>query len=119
MPGMQSIDWLMSARMPTICAMTKATIGRLFQLLVGPEVHGESDIAQLLGLDVEVLRGRLVDLKGRGILLGPYETGQVTTWKSWFPSVLATTEASERSGLRATSPVPLPREWWAGMWANE
>lgn len=86
---------------------------------MGPTVHPESEIAQLLGIDLPVLRARLVDLRARGILTGPYEDGPATTWKSWFPSVLATTEGSERSGLPATSAVPLRRAWWNGMWANE
>jgi hypothetical protein len=99
--------------------MTKPTIGRLFELLMGSEIRAESDVAQSLGVDPVVLRARLVDLRARGILLGPYEDGPKTTWKSWFPSVLATTEAAERSGLRATNPVLLRRTWWNGMWANE
>jgi hypothetical protein len=99
--------------------MMKPTIGRLLELLVGPTVHGESEIAQLLGVDGVVLRARLVDLKKRGILLGPYEDGPTTTWKSWFPSVQATTDASERSGLRASSAVPLRRAWWHDMWTTE
>ena len=102
-----------------ICAMKEPTIGRLFELLVGPTLLGESEIAQQLGLDGLVLRARLVDLRKRGILLGPYEDGPTTTWKSWFPSLRATTEASERSGLRASSLVPLRRAWWNAMWANE
>jgi hypothetical protein len=99
-------------------AMTKPTIGRLFQLLLGPTAHSDSEIARLLGIDLTVLHARLVDLKRRGILRGPFEN-EPTSWKSWFPSVLATTDASERSGLRATRPVPLRRAWWDGMWAND
>ena len=102
-----------------IFAMTKPTMARLFELLIGPVVHGESEIAKLLGLHGVVLRARLVDLKKRGIVAGPYDDGPTTTWKSWFSSVGATTEASERSGLRASSPVPLRRAWWNAMWANE
>ena len=94
-------------------------MSRLFELLAGPRVHAESEIAQLLDLDRVVLRARLVDLRARGILTGPFEDGQTTTWKSWFPSVQATTNASERSGLRATSHIPLRRAWWNEMWANE
>lgn len=97
----------------------KSSIGRLFELLMGPTAHTDSEIAQLLGVNVVALRARLVDLKKRGILMGPFEEGQTTTWKSWFPTLLATTEASERSGLPATRPVLLLRTWWDGMWANE
>jgi hypothetical protein len=104
---------------PYMQAMRKATIRRLFELLVGPEVHAESEIAQLLGLHPLVLRARLVDLKARGILTGPFEDGPTMTWKSWFPSVMASIDASERSGLRATSGIPLRRAWWNDMWANE
>jgi hypothetical protein len=99
--------------------MTKPTIGSLFELLMGPEVHAEPHMAQLLGVDLVVLHARLVDLRARGILMGPSEDGPTATWKSWFPSVLATTQASERSGLRSTSPIPLRRAWWNGMWANQ
>jgi hypothetical protein len=99
-------------------AMLKSTIGRLFELLLGPTVHTDSEMAQLLGVDLMVLQARLVDLRKRGILSGPFE-GQATTWKSWFPTVKATTEALERSGLQSTHSIPLGRAWWNGMWANE
>jgi hypothetical protein len=99
--------------------MMKPTIGRLFELLMGPAVHTELEIAQLLGLDLMVLRARLVDLGKRGILRGPFEGEHAVTWKSWFPTLNATADASERSGLRAASAVPLRRAWWDDMWANE
>ena len=98
--------------------MLKSTIGGLFELLMGPTVPTDSEIAQLLGVDPMVLQARLIDLRKRGILSGPFE-GQATTWKSWFPTVKATTEALERSGMLATHTVPLRRAWWNGMWANE
>jgi len=100
-------------------AMTKPTIGRLFELLTEPTVHTDSEIARLLDIDLVLLRARLVDLKSRGILTGPFEDGPRTTWRSWYPTLLATTAALERSGLRATRPVPLRRSWWDGMWADE
>ena len=99
--------------------MIPATIGRLFELILGPTVQTDAEIAQLLGVDLTALQARLVDLKRRGILRGPFEDGQATRWKSWFPTLQATTEALERSGLRATSSVSLRRAWWTGMWANE
>jgi hypothetical protein len=99
--------------------MVTSSIGRLFELLMGPTVHTDSEMAQLLGVDLMVLQARLVDLRKRGILSGPAEDGQTPTWKSWFPTLLATTEALERSGLHARSPVPSWRSWWNGMWANE
>jgi hypothetical protein len=102
-----------------IVPMTKSTIRGLFELLMGSDARAESDMAQALGVDFVVLRARWVDLKAREILRGPYEDGPTTTWKSWFPSVLARIEASERSGLRASSPVLLRRTWWRAMWANE
>jgi hypothetical protein len=98
--------------------MMKPTIGRLFELLMGPAVHTELEIAQLLGLDLMVLQARFVDLRKRGILRGPLEGEHATTWKSWFPTLIETTDALERSGLRAASAVPLRRAWWDGMWAN-
>ena len=96
-----------------------ATIGRLFELLLGPTVHTDAEIARLLGVDLIVLQARLVDLRKRGILSGPFEDGQATRWKSWFPTLQANTEALKRSGLRATSSVSLRRAWWNAMWANE
>jgi hypothetical protein len=97
--------------------MPNTTIAGLFELLVGPKVHSESEMAHLLDLDVVVLRARLVDLKARGILSGPFEDGQTTTWKSWFPTLPTATQALERSGLGVASPVPLRRAWWNAMWA--
>ena len=97
----------------------ESTIGRLFKLLMDPTVHTDSEMAQLLGVDLVALEARLVDLRKRGILRGPFEDGQANRWKSWFPTLQTTTEALERSGLRATSSVPLRRAWWNGMWANE
>ena len=76
-------------------------------------------MALLLGLELPVLRARLVDLKSRGILSGPFEDGRTTTWKSWFPSVQATTLASERSGLRATNLIRLRKPWWGNLPAKE
>jgi hypothetical protein len=99
-------------------AMMKSTIGRLFELLMGPVVHSESEMAQVLGVDLMALRARLVDLKRRGILQGPLGHGSTATWKSWFPTLLATTLASERSGLDTTRTVPLRRAWWNDMWAT-
>jgi hypothetical protein len=99
--------------------MTTATIGRLFELVLGPTVQTDAEIAQLLGVDPMALQARLVDLTRRGILRGPFDGGQTTRWKSWFPTLQTTTEALERSGLRATSSVSLRRAWWNGMWANE
>jgi hypothetical protein len=98
-------------------AMMKSTIGRLFELLMGPTVHTESEMAQLLGVDLMALRPRLVDLKRRGVLQGPFGEGPAVTWKSWFPTLLTTTQASERSGLDTTNKVPLLRAWWNDMWA--
>jgi hypothetical protein len=100
-------------------ATMTATIGRLFELVLGPTVQTDAEIAQLLGVDLKALQARLVDLTKRGILRGPFEDGPTTRWKSWFPMLQATTEALERSGLRATSSVSLPRAWWNGMWAKE
>jgi hypothetical protein len=119
MRDMPSIDWWGSACMLTICAMTEPTMGRLFELLIGPIVRGESEIAQQLGIDGLVLRARLDDLKKRGILAGPHQDGPRTTWTSQFSSVGATIQASERSGLRASSAVPLRRAWWNAMWATK
>ena len=99
-------------------AMT-ATIGRLFELVLGPTVQTDTEIAQLLGVDRVALEARLVDLTKRGILRGPFEGGDTPRWKSWFPTLQATTQALERSGLHATSSVSLRRAWWHGMWANE
>ena len=99
--------------------MTTATIGRLFELVLGPTVQTDAEIAQLLGVDLVALEARLVDLTKRGILRGPFEDSQTTRWKSWFPTLQATTEALERSGIRATSSVSLKRAWWNGMWANQ
>ena len=117
MPGMPSIDWRVPVLILTVRHMMKSTIGRLFELLMGPTVHSESEMAQLLGVDLMVLRARLVDLKRRGILRGPFEDGSTTIWRSWFSTLLSTTEASERSGLHATGPVPMRRAWWNDMWA--
>jgi hypothetical protein len=63
-----------------------------------------------------VLQTRLVDLRKRGILRVPSEDGHT---KSWFPTLLATTQALERSGLSATSSLSTRRGWWNDMWANE
>ena len=98
--------------------MMKSTIGRLFELLMGPTVHTESEMAHLLKVDLMVLRARLVDLKRRGVLQGPFGDGSAVTWKSWFPTLLGTTQASERSGLDSTKTVPLRRAWWNEMWAS-
>lgn len=78
----------------------KRTMATLFELLMGPTVRTDAEIGELLGLDLAVLQARLVDLRARGIQIGPFEHGH--RWKSWFPTIRATTEASERSGLRAT-----------------
>ena len=99
--------------------MTTATIGRLFELVLGPTVQTDAEIAQLLGVDPVALEARLVDLTRRGILRGPFQGGATPRWKSWFPTLQATTEALERSGLRANSSVSLRRAWWNGMWAHE
>jgi hypothetical protein len=97
----------------------KSTIGRLFELMFEPSGHTDSELARLLGIDLMALRGRLVDLKKRGVLSGPSGDGQAAIWKSWFPTALATTQASERSGLHASSSVATRGTWWNGMWAND
>jgi len=99
----------------TFAPMTTSTIGRLFELLMGPAVHSDAEMAQLLGVDLKVLQTRLVDLRKRGILRVPSEDGQT---KSWFPTLQATTQALERSGLRATNSLSTRRLWWNDMWAN-
>ena len=95
-----------------------STIGGLFELLIRPPDRSESEMAGLLGLDLAVVRARLVDLRKRGILAGPFGDGSNATWRSWFTTLAATIEASERSGLRVSRSVLLPRAWWDGMWAN-
>ena len=89
-----------------------ATIERLFEVLIGPPILGEADIARVLGLELAELRPRLWDLKRRGILRGPFEEGEARTWKSWFPTLAGTIEAGERSGLRKTSALLVRRSWW-------
>ena len=117
MSGMPNIDWCPTLLIPTFAFMTKSTVGHLFELLMGPEVHTDAQIALLLDVDPMVLQARLGDLRRRGILSGPFE-GDQRTWKSWFPTLQATTEATERSGLPASTSVPLRRAWWNAMWAN-
>jgi hypothetical protein len=46
---------------------------------MGPTVHAESKMAQLLGVDLMALRARLVDLKRRGVLHGPFGDGSTAT----------------------------------------
>jgi hypothetical protein len=93
-------------------------IGRLFELLIDPPVRTDSEIARLLGLDVVALRARLIDLRKRGILAGPFDEGANATWKSWFSTPAAALEALQRSGLGPATPILLGQSWWDGMWAK-
>jgi hypothetical protein len=97
--------------------MMETTIGRLFDLLIGPPVRTESEVAELLHLDLAAVRARLFNLRKRGILAGPFGEGKAATWTSWFSTPAAAIEAAERSGLRAASPILLRRSWWNEMWA--
>jgi hypothetical protein len=99
--------------------MMKSTIGRLFELMFEPTVHTDSELATLLGIDLVALRERLVDLRKRGILRGPFEDGHAATWKSWFLTAGDTEQALERSGLHAKSSIVTRQSWWNGMWATE
>lgn len=94
------------------------SIGRLFELLIEPPARTESEIAQVLGLDLVALHARLVDLKRRGILAGPFEEGPASTWRSWFPTVPGAIEALKRSGLGSAHPILLRKAWWDAMWAK-
>lgn len=96
--------------------MKPPTLARLFQLLSEPGNHSDTDIARNLDLDVGVLRNRLNDLKARGILSGPVLERGVESWKSWFPTPLASAEALGRSGLAATLPVALQPSFFRRIW---
>jgi hypothetical protein len=93
-----------------------ATIRDLFELLLGPHARTDAEVASTLGVDGPLLQARLFDLKRRGILQGPFPGGGAT-WTSRFPSVAATMQAVERSGLRGTSRVGLRRSW-RDRWVN-
>ncbi len=97
----------------------ETTIARLFELLIGPPVRTDSEVAELLHLDLAAVRARLVDLRKRGIVAGPFGEGKGATWTSWFSTPAAAIEAAERSGLRAASPILLRRSWWNEMWADD
>jgi hypothetical protein len=43
--------------------MMETTIGRMFELLIGPPVRTDSEIAELLHLDLAAVRARLFDLR--------------------------------------------------------
>jgi hypothetical protein len=94
------------------------TIGRLFALLIGPPARSDSEVAQLLGVDLAAVRMRLVDLRRRGILAGPFGQGTSAMWTSWFATPEATIEAAQRSGLRVSTPVRMRRSWWHEMWGH-
>src|SRR3954470_9806787 len=132
---MQSVDWSVLTKRVRQCAtchlsiglvrplqlhsrIMNTTIGRLFELLVGPPLRTDLEIAKVLGLDLAVVRARLLDLRRRGVVAGPFDEGGTTTWRSWFPTVAATVHAAERSGLHSDSLVPMRRAWWDGMWAS-
>ena len=99
--------------------MMETTIGRLFELLIGPPVRTDSEVAELLRFDLAAVRARLFDLRKRGILTGPFGNEEAATWTSWFSTPAAAIEAAERSGLRAASPILLRRSWWNQMWAAQ
>jgi len=92
------------------------TVGCLFELLIEPPARTDSEIARLL--DLGAVRARLFDLKRRGILTGPFEERQAATWRSWYPTLAGTIEASRRSGLSPARPILLRKSWWDAMWAK-
>lgn len=98
--------------------MKTPTIARLFEVLFEPAVRSESNMARSLDLDVGTLRARLIELKSRGILRGPFEEGGAAVWGTWFPTPQAATEALSRSGLAATSPVEFKPSLWSRIWAS-
>jgi len=92
--------------------MKQASVASLFALLIPPPVRTDADIASLLGVELSLLRARLVELRERGVLTGPFETEAGEIWKSWFSTAADTEAAAGRSGLRSDAPVVLPMPWW-------
>jgi hypothetical protein len=96
----------------------RATIRRLLELVIGPPGHTESEIVQKLAVELHVVRNRLLDLKRRGILVGPMEQEGQATWRSWFPTLEATLAGVERSGLRTNVSVLPAGSWWDAIWSK-
>ena len=92
-----------------------ATIGNLFDLLLAPVSHSDSEVAVLLGIGVEPLRGRMKDLRKRGLIAGPFRDPQGMNWKLGFSTGVQARTAARKSGLDPDASVALDESFWTEL----
>jgi hypothetical protein len=89
-----------------------ATIGHLFDLLLAPVGHSESEVADLLRIGVEPLRDRMKDLRMRGLLAGPFRDTIGTKWKLRYPTAVQARSAARKAGLDPDAGVIVGATFW-------
>jgi hypothetical protein len=89
-----------------------ATIGHLFDLLLAPASHSESEVADLLRMGVEPLRDRMKDLRRRGLLAGPFRDSAGTKWKLRYATAIQARAAAMKSGLDPDAAVAVGTSFW-------
>jgi hypothetical protein len=88
-----------------------ATIGHLFDLLLAPVSHSESEVADLFRIGVEPLRDRMKDLRRRGLLAGPFRDSMGTKWKLRYATAVRARAAARKSGLDPDAAVTVGAFW--------
>jgi hypothetical protein len=89
-----------------------ATIGNLFDLLLAPVSHSESEVADLFRIGVEPLRDRMKDLRRRGLLAGPFRDSMGTKWKLRYATAVRARAAARKSGLDPDAAVTVGASFW-------
>jgi hypothetical protein len=92
-----------------------ATIGNLFDLLLAPVSHSESEVADLLRIGVEPLRDRMKDLRRRGLLAGPFRDSAGTKWKLRYATAVQARAAARKSGLDPDAAVTVGASFWVAL----
>jgi hypothetical protein len=90
----------------------EATVGKLFDLLLAPTSHNESELADLLGIGVEPLRDRMKDLRRRGLVAGPFRESSGVKWKLGFSTGVAVRAAARASRLDLDASVTIGDSSW-------
>ena len=81
------------------------TLHQLFERLTQSPPHTDAQIAPELGIELDVLRWRLDDLKHRGIIRDPVKAPSGWTWSPWFATGVEADAAAVRSGLAGDTTV--------------
>jgi len=87
------------------------TLHQLFERLVQSPARTDAQIAPEFGIELDVLRWRLDDLKHRGIVKEPVKGSSGWTWTPWFATAVEADAAALRSGLAGDTTIRRMSLW--------